>query len=512
MSLHKLFVISLCFISTILCSYRNAIVHFDLKGAPPKVAYFKQLLTTIGDLGATGVLLEWEDMFPFKGDLARVVNGNAYTEENVIDILQHAQLLGLEVIPLVQSLAHMEWILKTEEYADLREDERYPMVACIGDQRSLKVVLDAVNQIISMHSKFSSKYIHIGADEAFQIGICDADKEVLPIKYGNDTLRMIFDHLSTVANNVTREYPGTKVLMWFDEFRSAPPELVQEYYLNELVVPVAWKYTANLDKDLPEQMWRNLSYSFKEVWGGSAFKGADGPSAYWNRMKPYILNNKAWYLQNEKHQHLFDRFDSIILTGWQRYDHFASLCELWPTSMSSLALNLIVLSKFHVDDETADLAMRTLNCPITTTLDQLLAGSDRCRFPGYRVRDAIRDYIQLKNFFDNSTWVHNRENGWLQSSQMRIAASNPYYVDAIGQAYGRTLKKLDTIIKNLRIAMDDLFFEDVAEEFVVDIIMPFYDDLKRRSESVSRIGTKRSYIPRPWFGNGNGNNRAARLK
>lgn len=34
-----------------------------------------------------------------------------------------------------------------------------------------------------------------------------------------------------------------------------------------------------------------------------------------------------------------------------RYDHFASLCELWPTSMVSLALNLIVLTKFHIDSK-----------------------------------------------------------------------------------------------------------------------------------------------------------------
>ncbi|CAB3399332.1 unnamed protein product [Caenorhabditis bovis] len=484
------------------CVFRNAIVHFDLKGAPPRVSYFKQLLTTVGNLGATGVLIEWEDMFPFKGELSRVVNGNAYSEEDVIDILQHASLLGLDVIPLVQTLAHMEWILKTDEYSQLREDQNYPMVACIGDQRAGKLILDAVTQIVSMHAKFSTKYVHIGADEAFQIGICDADKEILPIKYGNDTLRMIFDHLSTIADNVTREYPGVKVLMWYDELQNAPAELIQEYYLNNLVVPVVWKYTSNLEKDLPTQMWKNLSYNFRDVWGARA----DGSSRYWNRMKPYLLNNKAWHQQNEKYSQLFDNFDSIIITGWQRYDHFASLCELWPTSMASLALNLIVLSKNHIDPQTADLALRSLNCPVATTIDNLLAGSDKCRYPGYRVRDSIRDFVQLKSFFDNSTWVHNRENGWLQPSHIRITASNPYYIDAIGQAYGRTIKKLDNIIKALRTSLNELFFDDVADEFLTDVIMPFYEDLQRRLKSVNEINNRKTYQPRPWFGS-----RAGRL-
>lgn len=34
-------------------------------------------------LGATGVLIEWEDMFPYEGRLKSAVNGNAYTMKEV---------------------------------------------------------------------------------------------------------------------------------------------------------------------------------------------------------------------------------------------------------------------------------------------------------------------------------------------------------------------------------------------------------------------------------------------
>ena len=33
-------------------------------------------------------------------------------------------------------------------------------------------------------------------------------------------------------------------------------------------------------------------------------------------------------------------FDGIIITGWSRYDHFLSLCELLPYSIPSLAYSL----------------------------------------------------------------------------------------------------------------------------------------------------------------------------
>ena len=45
----------------------HRIVHFDLKGAPPSIAYMKKVVTMSTNLGATGVLIEYEDMFPWTG-------------------------------------------------------------------------------------------------------------------------------------------------------------------------------------------------------------------------------------------------------------------------------------------------------------------------------------------------------------------------------------------------------------------------------------------------------------
>ena len=88
------------------------IVHIDLKGALPKVAYFKELFKMLKEFGATGILIEYEDVFPFTGRLKEAVSGNAYSLSDIEYIKKQAVTNGLYIIPLIQTYGHLEWILK----------------------------------------------------------------------------------------------------------------------------------------------------------------------------------------------------------------------------------------------------------------------------------------------------------------------------------------------------------------------------------------------------------------
>ena len=106
------------------------LIHFDLKGAPPKVTYLIEVLKLSKNLGATGVLVEWEDMFPFAGNLASASATNHYNLSDVNTLLDTCRQLDLEVIPLVQTFGHMEFILKLEEFSHLRDVPEMPESIC----------------------------------------------------------------------------------------------------------------------------------------------------------------------------------------------------------------------------------------------------------------------------------------------------------------------------------------------------------------------------------------------
>ena len=99
---------------------QKKLVHLDLKGAPPKTKFLLQFLKLIKKWGATGILIEYEDSFPFEGMLKDVATLNHYNKSDIYNILIKAKELGLEVIPLVQTFGHMEFILKHGQFAHLR--------------------------------------------------------------------------------------------------------------------------------------------------------------------------------------------------------------------------------------------------------------------------------------------------------------------------------------------------------------------------------------------------------
>ena len=121
-------------------------VHLDLKGAALKIDYYEQLFPFLKKLGATGLLIEYEDMFPFADHLAVIQHGLAYTKNDIQQILHLAEANKLEVVPLLQVYGHLEYVLKLKEFMHLREDRRYPQVITPCLEESYKLIFGMLIQ------------------------------------------------------------------------------------------------------------------------------------------------------------------------------------------------------------------------------------------------------------------------------------------------------------------------------------------------------------------------------
>ena len=215
-------------------------VHIDMKGGPPTISYLVELMEVMSCWGAEGLLVEWEDMFPWSGNISVLARPGHYTLEMVETLLHHAARLRLEVIPLIQTFGHMEFVLKHSQFHHLREVLRFPN--CIrplgpGEEcEEVRILLaDMVRQVTAAHPGL--KFLHIGCDEVWCLGQSDRTRDRME-KLGLTLTDLYLHHVSAVSSMAREMVAGLRVLVWDDMMRTA--SLAQLSRLE--VEPVVWSY------------------------------------------------------------------------------------------------------------------------------------------------------------------------------------------------------------------------------------------------------------------------------
>ncbi|CAJ0589043.1 unnamed protein product [Cylicocyclus nassatus] len=458
--------------------YENIIVHFDLKGAPPRVPYFMELLDLVARAGATGVLLEWEEMFPWKGRLAVARGAEAYSLNDVRAILFKAKSLNLDIIPLVQTFGHLEWFLKLEEFRKYRENDAYPQVLCLGDQDGVAIVKEALKQVIDVHKEFGIKYFHIGADEAFE----------------------------DIAEYVRSQTDGATVLAWHDMLKEFDLSLIGFLGLGRIIEPVIWDYSEEVT--MPEQAFSALADNFPIVWASSAYKGANFPSAKYIDILHYETNNNAWIeakrltkVNSRNSTALFwrDGRGKTELFHYIRYDHMAAICETLPVGTLSMVLNVQVALLGRKDQHLArDRAAQILGCNrfYVGGLDLV---SQSCNFTGFQVyslfQGSARSTIKyIESELDKSHSIK----GWLSPYSMRYNFTQNWYLKDIKNLVQMLQMEIKSIEQALRRELSMLFFPNTVDEFIYLSISPTIDRLKKYEDEIERLSKIRSWPKRPF--------------
>uniref|UniRef100_A0AC35UEM0 Beta-N-acetylhexosaminidase n=1 Tax=Rhabditophanes sp. KR3021 TaxID=114890 RepID=A0AC35UEM0_9BILA len=330
--------------STAFKTFREGekIVHLDLKGAPPKLIFYRQFFPFLNALGVTGILMEYEDMFPYTGILKSVSKVYSYTDQEINQLTELAEQNDLEIIPLVQTFGHMEFVLKHNMFWHLKEVPTKDDSICPTDRESQALIEEMITQIKKLHPK--SRRIHIGADEAYQVNKCGRCRY---IKRENNNI--ILEHISKIASIALTKCGFSEVLAWYDMFEKATIKNLREYNFHELIVPVIWGYKEDVTQDnyFPRGLLEKFSLVFDKVYFAGAYKGAMKQDSQLIDNNRYLNNLKSYVKYFKQNEECFKNSQMVlsgtILTGWSRFSHHQSLCELLPAAMFSLVQELVYL-------------------------------------------------------------------------------------------------------------------------------------------------------------------------
>ncbi|XP_026729051.1 hexosaminidase D-like [Trichoplusia ni] len=408
----------------------HRIVHLDLKGAPLKIPYLEKVLLAAKSWGATGVLLEWEDTFPYSSNLAAIGSlsnsggDGLYSMAEVQHILQFAKTHQLEAIQLIQTIGHMEFVLKHPVYRGLREIDRSPAVMCPSKPQSQVLVRDMIMQALEVQP--DATYFHIGADEVWHTAVCD-DCQARAVSHKHKAASLYLEHIRDLTLFIKEKRPDLIVLMWDDMLRSINVDTLREYELGRLVQPVLWHYNSSECFNIDPNLWLTYSQVFPQVWAASAFKGANGSCQVLSPVRRYVSNHEAWIAEIKKYSSTIN-FAGIILTGWSRYDHYATLCELLPVSLPSLASCLRTLTKSE-------------DTPQESVVTEVLPSEE---WPGEELARCIHSFVILK---ERSLALCNSDlvTTWLNPWQIEREYTVPIHVEGIAVAGQHMLSELSVL-------------------------------------------------------------------
>lgn len=244
---------------------RNAVINLDM---------YRWYLPLLRKMGYNCVFLYAEDTYAVEGEPYFGYMRGRYTEQEMRELDEIAAASGIEVIPCVQALAHVNATLRWEHVKIDTDD-----IMLVDDERTYELI---DHMFASLSKCFKTRKLHVGMDEAYMLG----RGRHLDI-HGYEPIDVIMKrHLARVCE-IAKKHGYEQIMLWSDMYLRAFND--GQYYVNEPkkvprevidaipsdVIPVYWDYYHNSERaydihfDIHKQMSKNTWFAGGAwSWGG----------------------------------------------------------------------------------------------------------------------------------------------------------------------------------------------------------------------------------------------------
>ncbi len=148
-----------------LLTYRP--IHLDLKHHRETIEYYYDLIDELKKYKINGIIAEVEDKIEYKRE-SLIGSSNAFSIKDWQKLSEYAKERNISISPLVQGLGHASFVLKHEQYKDLRDDLESDWAFNPLDTKTYKVQYNLYED--ALEALPHGKYLHIGGDEVKTTG------------------------------------------------------------------------------------------------------------------------------------------------------------------------------------------------------------------------------------------------------------------------------------------------------------------------------------------------------
>ena len=176
------------------------------RGGVMTVEAVKRMIDAQAALGLNLMMLYTEDTYPVAGYPYLGYLRGRYTEAELRELDDYAASSGVELVPCIQTLAHLEQFLQWRESTPLKDND----ICLLVDEPKVYDFIRA--ELESVSRLFRSRRVHIGMDEAHGIGL----GRYYALHGPTDRFSLLTRHLNRVVDLC--QGLGLKPIMWSDMF------------------------------------------------------------------------------------------------------------------------------------------------------------------------------------------------------------------------------------------------------------------------------------------------------
>jgi hexosaminidase len=248
-------------------------LHDDLSRGPvPTLEFQKKQIRTLASLKVNVYSPYFENTMQYKQNPLAALPGGSMSVEDVAELVAYAAKYHIDVIPEQEAFGHLHNVLVWDKYARLAETPHGAVLAP-GQPGSLELIKEWFTELDQM---FPGKFLHIGADETFELGRGQTKPDVKQRGLG----AVYIEFLNKIHATLT---PLNRRLLFWGDVAMNDPELVKTMPKN--MIAVAWQY--NPQDNGFEKWLRPFLDAKMETWVAPGVNN-------WNRVYP----NNDWALRN----------------------------------------------------------------------------------------------------------------------------------------------------------------------------------------------------------------------
>lgn len=426
-------------------------IHIDLKGVPPTAGRMVELLKLFAAMRYNVVIIEWEDSFPWTVD-ERFRSPTAYSPDDIALFVKTARELGLELIPLVQCLGHMENPLSVEGYEHLREIPDIevglnPLAPGAG-----KLIQSMVDDVLELMP--DAKHFHLGGDEARTFGGSPETKAYVE-EHGKGALYM--HHIGPILDALNAR--GIRPILWHDMTIDWNSDALTALAGKADLMP--WVYAGD-----PESCGHHCNTEILErfkhhgitLWGATAYKGAEGYDADVPDIPLHTENAAAWARTGKRFG-----ITGVVATGWGRYAMDTVQCNPIDSCLDSALMVAVTLHDGGPPEDGAD-----------ACVEALASVGEKERFGACRA--AMSELARLRRVGWEAV-QHARQVAVLgRRDERRTSARNPKLGFWGIVRLNEVVRELDDLADDVRNAFDGLMEPVWIEEYLATRIGPLKEE------------------------------------